>query len=110
MDFYTHNIAEVEAVLQTMDFMGSEVGLAWFAEQGDLSHVVLVGDSNLVIAVLQQAYTQQQPLFFIAMQNMWEVTKKLPVPVEYLHVKHVFNMFSDYMGCLAHDLSRDVSV
>ena len=41
---------------------------------------------------------------------MWDVAKKLPVPVEYLHVKRAFNAFADYMGRLARDLGRTVSL
>ena len=52
VEFHTHNIAEVEAARQAMDFLGSETGCAWLAAQEGLSHVLLVGDSNLVIKFL----------------------------------------------------------
>ena len=51
-EFHTHNIAEVEAAWQAMDFLGLEPGHTWLAAQEGLLHVVLVGDSDLVIKFL----------------------------------------------------------
>ena len=52
VEFHTHNIAEVEAARQAMDFLASETGHTWLTAQEGLLHVLLVGDSNLVIKFL----------------------------------------------------------
>ena len=108
--YHTHNIAEVEAARRAMDFLASDAGLSWLAKQDNLSHIVLVGDSDLVIKFLQRAYSPQRPLFFTAVRHMWATAKLLPFPVEYLHVKRAHNTFADYMGRLARALGRIVSL
>ena len=64
VEFHTHNIAEVEAARRVMDFLASETWRTWLTIQESLSHVLLVGNSDLVIKFLQHAYQPQRPLFF----------------------------------------------
>ena len=52
VEFHTHNIAEVQAARQAMDFLGSETGRTWLVAQEGLLQVLLVGDSDLVIKFL----------------------------------------------------------
>ena len=52
VEFHTHNIAEVEAARQAMEFLASEIGRTWLMAQEGLLHVLLVGDSDLVIKFL----------------------------------------------------------
>ena len=52
VEFHTHSIEEVEAARQAMDFLASETGHTWLAAQEGLLHVLLVGDSDLVIKFL----------------------------------------------------------
>ena len=52
VEFHTHNIAEVEAARQVMNFLATETGCTWLMAQEGLMHVLSVGNSDLVIKFL----------------------------------------------------------
>lgn len=85
----TNNEAEYQAVLLSLDWLGTKI------KESTPSNVIWKLDSKLVVEQLSKNWKIKEPRMQVLAKNCWSKLEQLPCPYDFVHVPRAENKAAD---------------